>query len=126
MNPDCLSGSSSRTALTSQLRTVFRPLANRDLCRLDLLKDEFLTIPIRHLTNTLKKEKTLFRSFGALEDQLRTYRQVATPFAKISRARVKRGTELILIERGSQIPKELHAAKKRKEITEGELTLSPL
>jgi len=92
-------------------------LANQKLlCRLDLLKDEFPTVPVRHLTNTLRKEKTLFKSFGALEEQLRTYRQVATPFSKIGKARIKRGTELTLIERGSQVPKELHAAKRRKEI----------
>ncbi|KAH9865798.1 hypothetical protein J1614_009385 [Plenodomus biglobosus] len=84
---------------------------------LDLLRDEFLSVPIRHLSNTLKKEKTLFKAFGVLEEQLQAYRQIATPFAKIAKPRVKNGAELILIERGSQVPKELHAAKKRKEIT---------
>ncbi|KAI8936332.1 hypothetical protein NX059_006747 [Plenodomus lindquistii] len=92
---------------------------------LELLRDEFLSVPIRHLTNTLKKEKTLFKAFGVLEEQLQTYRQVATPFNKIGTPRNKRGAELILIERGSQIPKELHAAKRRKEIIAGKFnTLS--
>ncbi|KAH9870410.1 hypothetical protein IAQ61_005885 [Plenodomus lingam] len=84
---------------------------------LNLLKDEFLNVPIRHLSYMLKKEKTLFKAFGVLEEQLQTYKQIATPFAKIAKPRVKHGTELILIERGSKIPKELHAAKRRKEIT---------
>lgn len=114
---------SSNTALISQIVPDSSPLANKDHCRLDLLKDEFPTVPARHLTSILKKEKTLFKSFGTLEEQLRTYKQVATPFSKIGKARAKRGTEQILIERGSRIPKELHAAKKRKEIVASKLNI---
>lgn len=83
--------------------------------RLELLKDEFLSVPVRHITNVLKQQKTLFKTHGVLEEQLRRNRLVATPFSKI-RSRPKRGIELILIERGSQLPKELHAAKKKKTI----------
>ncbi|KAF2856359.1 hypothetical protein T440DRAFT_384760 [Plenodomus tracheiphilus IPT5] len=84
---------------------------------LELLKDEFLSVPKRHLIRTLKKERTLFKAFGVLDEQWRTRKQIATPFSRISKARAKHGAELILIERGSQVPKELHAAKKRKEVT---------
>ncbi|KAH7385628.1 hypothetical protein BKA66DRAFT_416205 [Pyrenochaeta sp. MPI-SDFR-AT-0127] len=83
---------------------------------LELLKDEFLSVPVRHITNTLKEQKTLYKAYGKLEEQVRNYQRVATTFSKIGKSRPKRGIELILIERGSQLPKEMHAAKKRKEI----------
>ncbi|KAL6706833.1 hypothetical protein ACN47E_005169 [Coniothyrium glycines] len=95
---------------------------------LDILKDEFLTVPVRHLKNVLKEEKTLYKAFRILEAQLYNYRKVATPFAKIAKARNTCGTELQLIGQGSQLPKELHAAKmsiakaagKRREAEETE------
>ena len=87
--------------------------------RLDILRDEFLTIPVRHITNLLQEHKTLFKTYGILEGQIRNYQRVATPFSKISKSRPKRGIELILIERGSQLPKELHAAKRKIELDTG-------
>ncbi|KAH7095873.1 hypothetical protein FB567DRAFT_431044 [Paraphoma chrysanthemicola] len=81
----------------------------------DLLKDEFLFVPVRHITNILKEHKTLFKSYLVLEEQVRNYGRIANTnlFSRIGKARIKRGIEFILIERGSQIPKELHAAKSK-------------
>lgn len=82
----------------------------------DLLKDEFLDVPVRHITDVLKQHITLYKTYIVLEEQVRNYKRIANNrFSKIGKARIKRGTELILIERGSQIPKELHAAKKKME-----------
>ena len=91
--------------------------------RSDLLKDEFLSVPVRHITNVLKQHKTLFKAYGILEEHLRNYEGIATPFSKIAKSRTKRGIELILIERGSQLPKELHAAKKKSETQAGKYHL---
>ncbi|KAF3032894.1 hypothetical protein E8E11_003174 [Didymella keratinophila] len=80
-----------------------------------LLKDEFLNIPARHIDNTFRQHKTLFRSYLVLEEQLRTYNQTTRTFAKPPRPRNKRGIEFVLIEQGSRLPKELRAAKKKIE-----------
>lgn len=94
----------------------------RIFCSLELLKDEFLNIPTRHISNTLKQQKTLFKAFLILEEQVRSYHRLTRVSAKAPRPRNKRGTELILIERGSRLPKELRAAKKKREDEAGELT----
>jgi TRIAD3 protein (E3 ubiquitin-protein ligase RNF216) len=86
------------------------------ISRTDLLKDEFLSVPIRHIANVLKQHKTLFKAYIVLEEQVRNYRRISNKlFATIGKARIKKGVELTLIERGSQVPKELHAAKKKIE-----------
>ncbi|CAN9187989.1 unnamed protein product [Alternaria alternata] len=82
----------------------------------ELLKDEFLTVPVRHITRVLKEEKTLYKAYGVLEQQVRDYAHVAKTFSLINKSRNKRGVQLQLIEQGSQIPKELHAAKKKREV----------
>ncbi|KAF1840803.1 uncharacterized protein K460DRAFT_294389 [Cucurbitaria berberidis CBS 394.84] len=82
----------------------------------DLLKDEFLSVPIRHITNVLALNKTLFKAYGVLEEQVRNYRRVASPFTITGKSRIKRDFEHKLIERGSQLPKELNAARKKIEI----------
>ena len=62
----------------------------------------------------MKDQKTLFKAYVVLEEQVRTHGRIATTlFSRIGKSRIKRGAELILIERGSQVPKELHAAKKK-------------
>ncbi|KAI4946320.1 hypothetical protein J4E86_009025 [Alternaria arbusti] len=81
----------------------------------ELLKDEFLTVPVRHITTVLKQQKTLYKAYGVIEQQVRNYGQIARTYSKINKSRIKRGIELQLIEQGSQIPKELHAAKKKSE-----------
>jgi TRIAD3 protein (E3 ubiquitin-protein ligase RNF216) len=64
----------------------------------------------------LKQHTTLYKSYLVLEEQVRNYGRIANNrFSKIGKARITRGAELILIERGSQVPKELHAAKKKVE-----------
>jgi len=83
--------------------------------RTELLKDEFLFVPVRHLTNVLGEQKTLFNAYGVLEKQTRDYGRVANSFRRNGKSRIKRGVELRLIEQGSQLPKELHAAKKKVE-----------
>ncbi|EDU40328.1 ubiquitin conjugating enzyme 7 interacting protein 1 [Pyrenophora tritici-repentis Pt-1C-BFP] len=82
----------------------------------ELLKDEFLFVPVRHLTNILGEQKTLFKAYGVLEKQVRNYGRVANSFRKNGKSRNKRGVELELINQGSQLPKELHAAKKKVEL----------
>ncbi|KNG51460.1 ring finger domain-containing protein [Stemphylium lycopersici] len=82
----------------------------------ELLKDEFPSVPVRHLTNVLKDQKTLYKAYGFIEKQVREYELVARTFTKIGKSRNKRGIEHQLIEKGSQLPKELHAAKKKNEV----------
>ncbi|XPS75155.1 RBR-type E3 ubiquitin transferase [Ascochyta lentis] len=86
-----------------------------DADAVELLKDEFLSVPVRHITNTFKQSKTLFKAYTILEGQVRNYQQVARAFVKPPRPRNKRGTELVLIERGNRLPKELRAAKRKIE-----------
>jgi TRIAD3 protein (E3 ubiquitin-protein ligase RNF216) len=82
----------------------------------NLLKDEFLNVPVRHITNILNQHKTLFKAYIVLNDQVRNYGHITNNlFSRIGKARPKRGVELLLIEEGSQIPKELHAVKKKLE-----------
>ncbi|KAJ4354493.1 uncharacterized protein N0V89_006230 [Didymosphaeria variabile] len=80
----------------------------------DLLKDEFVHVPVRHIQHVIKEHKTFYRAYGVIEEQLRDYSR-NTPFTKVIKARVRRGTEVKLIGRGSQMPKELQAAKKKCE-----------
>jgi TRIAD3 protein (E3 ubiquitin-protein ligase RNF216) len=54
---------------------------------------------------------------------VRDYGQVAKTFSRINKSRNKRGIQLQLIEQGSQIPKELHAAKKKSEAEAGKWPL---
>ena len=104
-----------------RLRTVFtssHPFvcgSNIIFHRTELLKDEFLTVPVRHITNVLKIQKTLYKAYGVIEQQVRNYGQIARTYSKINKSRIKRGIEVQLIEQGSQIPKELHAARKKSE-----------
>jgi TRIAD3 protein (E3 ubiquitin-protein ligase RNF216) len=64
----------------------------------------------------LKDQKTLFKSYIVLEEQVRNYnRLTSNRIAKIGKARIQKGTENRLIEGGSQIPKELNAAKRKIE-----------
>ncbi|KAF3000114.1 hypothetical protein E8E13_004000 [Curvularia kusanoi] len=76
----------------------------------DLLKDEFPRIPEKHIVSTLRQQKTLFKAYILLERQLRNY-QSFSQFVKTPRSRNNRGVELVMIQRGSQLPKELRAAK---------------
>ncbi|KAH8730998.1 hypothetical protein GQ44DRAFT_370135 [Phaeosphaeriaceae sp. PMI808] len=81
-----------------------------------LLKDEFVTVPVRHITAVLKEQKTLFKAYILLETQVRNHKHIAKAFYRgLQHARIKRGIELILVEKGSKLPKELHAARKKAE-----------
>ncbi|KAL6155735.1 hypothetical protein ACJQWK_05555 [Exserohilum turcicum] len=81
----------------------------------ELLKDEFPSVPVRHISNVLQEQKTLYKAYGVIEKQVRDYGRVARSYTKISKSRNKRGVEAQLIARGSQLPKELDAAKKKVE-----------
>ncbi|KAL5120240.1 hypothetical protein ACEQ8H_001798 [Pleosporales sp. CAS-2024a] len=82
----------------------------------ELLKDEFLSVPVRHINSVIKEQKTLFKSYIVLEEQVRDYEHLGKRhFTKIGKARIARGAGNILIERGSQVPKELHFAKRKAE-----------
>lgn len=61
----------------------------------------------------MKEQKTLFKAYVILEEQVRLHSRIASQFSKTGKARVQRGIEMLLIEQGSQIPKELDAAKKK-------------
>ncbi|USP74472.1 E3 ubiquitin-protein ligase RNF216 [Curvularia clavata] len=87
---------------------------------IELLKDEFPYVPVRYITTTIQQHKTIYKAYGTLEKQLRDYELIARSFTKITKSRNKRGIELQLIEKGSQLPKELHAAKKKIEIEAAE------
>ena len=93
------------------------------LCSVELLKDEFPNVPVRHITIVLQEKKTLYKAYGVIEKQVRDYGLIAGPFSKTTKTRNKRGTEFMLIEKGSQLPKELHAAKKKIEFEAGECFL---
>lgn len=71
----------------------------------------------------LQEKKTLYKAYCLLEKQVRDYGLIAGPFTRINKSRNKRGTEFMLIEKGSQLPKELHAAKKKIEFEAGECLL---
>lgn len=88
-------------------------LLTRLACRLDLLKDEFRNVPVRHIKSVFKDQKTIFKTYIVLERQIRNYNHVARAYAKPAKPRNKHGIELVLIERGNQLPKELSAAKKK-------------
>ncbi|KAL1599555.1 hypothetical protein SLS60_007358 [Paraconiothyrium brasiliense] len=81
---------------------------------IELLKDEFVHVPVRHIQHVIKEHRTFYKAYGVIEEQLREYSR-DTPFTKVIKARIRRGTEVKLIGRGSQIPKELQAAKKKCE-----------
>jgi TRIAD3 protein (E3 ubiquitin-protein ligase RNF216) len=82
----------------------------------DLLKDEFLLVPVRHIHNVLKEHVTLYKAYLVLEEQVRNYGRIANNrFSRIGKARISHGAQLILIERGSKVPKELDAAKRKVE-----------
>jgi TRIAD3 protein (E3 ubiquitin-protein ligase RNF216) len=80
---------------------------------------------VRHIKAVLRAHKTLYKAFGVLEEQVRNYGRITKTYSKIGNARNKRGIELQLIEQGSQLPKELHAAKKKVEKEAGK-PLSPM
>ncbi|KAF2266790.1 hypothetical protein CC78DRAFT_107591 [Lojkania enalia] len=82
---------------------------------LDLLKDEFLSIPVRHLEVTLKKEKSIFKAVPMLHDQLRNYSRASSSFTKINKPRQNRFTESRLALSGHATIKELHTARNKVE-----------
>ena len=80
---------------------------------MNLLKDEFLDIPARHIENTLRDKNSLFDTFIALENQLRSYSRTSSPFTKITKPRLKRGFEDILAD--NMTCAELQAAKRKSQ-----------
>jgi TRIAD3 protein (E3 ubiquitin-protein ligase RNF216) len=77
----------------------------------------FLDVPVRHIDNVLREQKTFYKAYGVIDEQLHNYKKTGrrTVFVKIGKPRLKRATEVRLIGCGSAIPKELHAAKKKSE-----------
>ena len=75
------------------------------------------------MKDVLSQQKTLFKSFGVIEQQWRNYQHIQVPFSSIAKARINRGTEFTLIGAGSQLPKELHAARMKSEKDAGESIL---
>jgi len=76
-------------------------------------------MPVRHIENTFDEHKTLFKTYGILENQLREYNKISSPFSRLNRTRNKRGIEWTLIAAGNPLPKELKAAKKRSDMEAG-------
>jgi TRIAD3 protein (E3 ubiquitin-protein ligase RNF216) len=81
-------------------------------------------VPVRHITSTLKQQNTLYKAYGVIETQIANYERITKTYTRISKPRIKRGIELQLIEQGSQLPKELHAAKKKSEVEAGKSSVS--
>ncbi|OAG12700.1 uncharacterized protein CC84DRAFT_1171377 [Paraphaeosphaeria sporulosa] len=80
--------------------------------------NEFVYVPVRHINLVIKQQKTLYKAYGVIDQQLREYDQYdrnKEPFRKVHSARTKRNIEASLIQRGSQVPKELQAAKKKSD-----------
>ncbi|KAF2869837.1 hypothetical protein BDV95DRAFT_88909 [Massariosphaeria phaeospora] len=82
---------------------------------LNLLKDQFQDLPMRHFQATLEKEKTLYKAYLVIEEQHRNYNRIAAPFSKLQKRRNATRYEDILIQAGSKLPKELRAAKQKIE-----------
>jgi TRIAD3 protein (E3 ubiquitin-protein ligase RNF216) len=85
------------------------------------LKDNFLDVKVRYIEDILQEQKTLFKAFGIVDKQLYDNHRAGndTTSFKIRTARVERNVEAALIARGSKIPKELHAAKKKRDKDSG-------
>ncbi|KAF2735468.1 hypothetical protein EJ04DRAFT_434943 [Polyplosphaeria fusca] len=86
---------------------------------LELLKDRYIDIPVRHLEKTLRHDKTLWTTVLTIEEQLLNYNRKPRPFSKISRARAFRHSEAELrnsrFDQGLLI-QELDAVRKRVEM----------
>lgn len=78
--------------------------------------DEFREMPNKHIENTYRQHKNLMDTYLTLDTQLRNYNRIAPSFSKIKKKRVKFGNvEDDLVASGSDIPKELQAAKKKAQ-----------
>jgi TRIAD3 protein (E3 ubiquitin-protein ligase RNF216) len=90
------------------------------------LKDNFLDVKVRYIEDILHEQKTLFKAYGIIDQQLYDHHRAGndTPFFKIRTARLERNVEASLIARGSTTPKELHAAKKKRKKESGMSSMS--
>ncbi|KAH7114341.1 hypothetical protein B0J11DRAFT_511076 [Dendryphion nanum] len=82
---------------------------------LNLLKDEFLDLPVRHIENTLNQKGSLYDTHVMLKTQIQDYDRISSSFRKIARARNTRGTERLLTTVRHPIISELKAARKIAE-----------
>jgi TRIAD3 protein (E3 ubiquitin-protein ligase RNF216) len=80
------------------------------LSRLGILKDEYLQIPQRHIEKAFYEQKTLFDAHATLRDQFDNFM-----FSKVRRPREKRGCEEQWANDGTQLHKELRAARQNTE-----------
>ncbi|KAF2120898.1 hypothetical protein BDV96DRAFT_484706 [Lophiotrema nucula] len=78
---------------------------------LELLKDEFLQVPVRHIENTLNDEKSLFKSFVKIESQLQLYNNISMTFSRIANPRKRRHHERTLTPATHLMLRELAAAR---------------
>lgn len=81
---------------------------------LSLLKDEFVQVPARHIERVLKEQKTFYKAYCDIWEALNN-KSGPRGFTKINRPRLRRDVEPVLAEQGSQVPKELQAAKRKCE-----------
>ncbi|KAF2204861.1 hypothetical protein GQ43DRAFT_363710 [Delitschia confertaspora ATCC 74209] len=90
-----------------------------------LLQDEFREIPVKHIENTLRKERTLFKAFDTLETQLDNYGILkaghkASPFSKIrtprasSQQAARKKSQMSDYVNLPQLQKEFAAARKQR------------
>ncbi|KAF2472065.1 uncharacterized protein BDR25DRAFT_221227 [Lindgomyces ingoldianus] len=89
---------------------------------LNLLKDEFPHIPARHIDNTFRTHKTLYKTFGTLERQLQNYTRITSGFTKVINPRKRREFESTLSKRtngegpefdAKDLLRELQAARRQ-------------
>lgn len=84
---------------------------------LDLLKDEFPEVPVRHITNVLNEKKYLVDAYSTLESQIHNYNKVSVSFRKVGKARLKRGHEAIMVAAGKTLLlRELRTARNWGEL----------
>jgi TRIAD3 protein (E3 ubiquitin-protein ligase RNF216) len=81
---------------------------------LNILKDEFLNVPVRHITNVFEKHKTLLKAYEALEDQNINYQPGISPFVRLKKARGERNSR-------PTTTTELQAARRNSNIKAGKL-----
>jgi TRIAD3 protein (E3 ubiquitin-protein ligase RNF216) len=82
---------------------------------LALLKDEFLSISVRHIESVFGEQKSLFKAYGILKEQFREAHSIHHKDAKLKAPRAKRDVGLSMSHRGRPILKELRKAQRKEE-----------
>lgn len=115
-------------------------LTNNINYRYKLLKDEFPLVPVHYIHKTLNGERTLFKAYKVIEEQLHNYNEATSGFRKINKPRPSGSHEANLspdsvimqidsnrnpttLAVGYAMVFELRAARKKREEEHGMLSL---